>query len=123
MCNFLYSFLLLLVIFQTQKIGKNRLDILNSPKKLSKQNKNSDYSNRLLKLYIIHVVQSDEKFFSCLKSYHFLAFLYVFSNFFISNVKMTKNQRKKSDLLCILTIFILYTYIHSIYSKKVNNQS
>jgi hypothetical protein len=68
LCNFLYSFSLLLVIFETQKIGENRLDILNSPKKLPKQGKKGNYSNSFLKLYIIHVVQSDEKFFSFLKS-------------------------------------------------------
>lgn len=68
LCIFLYSFLLLLVIFQTEKIGENRLDISNSPKKLPKQGKNGNYSNSFLKLHIIHIVQSDEKFFSFLKS-------------------------------------------------------
>jgi hypothetical protein len=68
LCSFLYSFLLFLVIFKTQKIGEKRLNILNSPKKLPKQSKNGNYSNSFLKLYIIHVVQSDEKIFSFLKS-------------------------------------------------------
>ena len=123
MCIFLYTFLLFFSIFQNEKIGEKRLEILNTPKKLSKQGKTLHYSNRLLKLYIIHVVQSDEKFFSCLKSYHFLAVLYVSNNFFISNVKMTKNQSKIGFVLCSLTIFILYGIMHQICNKKVNNQS
>ena len=123
LCIFLYTFLLFFSIFQNEKIGEKRLEMLNTPKKLPKQGKTLYYSNRCLKLYIIHVVQSDEKFFSCLKSYQILLILYVLSNFFMSFVKMTKNQRKKSDLLCILTIFTLCGSMHQICNKRVNNQS
>ena len=72
---------------------------------------------------IIHIVQNAEKFFCFLKSYQILLILYVLVTFFIPFYKMTKNQRKKYDLLCILTIFILYGIMHQICNKKVYNQS
>jgi hypothetical protein len=66
--QFFVQFSIVFSHFPNSKNKENRLDILNSPKKLPKKGKKGNYSNSFLKLYIIHVVQSDEKFFSFLKS-------------------------------------------------------
>lgn len=97
-CTLFFCFF---AIFKTGKIDEKRLEILNSLKKLSKQGKTLHYSNRLLKLYIIHVVQSNENFLLVSKKLSDFINSLCFNNFFCAILQNDKNFYVKSPVSCI----------------------
>ena len=68
-------------------------------------------------MYIIHVVQSDEKFFSCLKSYCSYLF-YMFSVTFLYQMSKRRKIKAKSALYCASWLYSFYAALCIQYAMK-----